>query len=170
MRVTATLVLVCVAVAVAGCATPYAKRRWTIAGYSDQRIDKNTFIVSFQANAATSELTVQSYVLLRCAEVTAEAGYDYFVVMGAMDSGRSASIAVPGSSTSQTTGQVSGYGGTAYGSATTTTQTTPGYAFGIRLPGNTVTIKAFNGEKPEDNPMAYDAEEIITYLGRQVKR
>ena len=31
-------------------------------------------------------------------------------------------------------------------------------------------IKAFHGKKPNDNPMAYDAREVIKYAGPQMKR
>ena len=171
--------LVCLMVIVAGCATGYGKKgRFWYEGYSDRRIDDNTFLVSFQANGSTPLTTVQAYVLLRCAEVTAEAGYDYFVIVEASDTSKSAPIVMPGSSTSYTTGGASGYAstygnmtyGSTTGSATTQTTSTPGYAFNIRLPGSTVTIKAFHGKKPDDNPMTYDAREVMKYVGPQVKR
>ena len=181
MKANRCIVSVCLALFVAGCASNYAKKaNWVFgySGYTNQQIDSNTFVVSFQANGYTSQQTVQSYVLLRCAEVTAEAGYDYFVIAEANDTGRTVPIVVPGSSTSYTTGSGSGYAstygnmtyGSASGSATTTTQTSPGYAFGVRLPGSTVMIKAFHGKKPDNNPMAYDAREVIKYVGPQVKR
>ena len=117
-------------------------------------------------------------MLLRCAEVAAEAGYDYFVIVEASDTSKAVPIVMPGSSTSYTTGGASGYAstygnmtyGSASGSATTQTTSTPGYAFNVRLPGSTVTIKVFHGKKPNDNPMAYDAREVIKYVGPQVKR
>ena len=166
----------CFLLILAGCATSYGKKSWRF-GYSDQRIDDHTFVVSFQANAYTSHETLQTYVLLRCAEVTAEAGYDYFVIVQASDTGKSVPIIMPGSSTSYTTGGGSGYAstygnmtyGSVSGSAVTRTQSSPGYAFNVHLPGSTVIIKGFNGEKPEDDPMAYDAQEVIKYVGAKVK-
>ena len=153
------------------------KANWIFgySGYSDQLIDGNTFLVSFQANGYTPQATLQTYVLLRCAEVTTEAGYDYLVTVEATDTGKSIPIVVPGSSTSYTTGSGGGYAsthgnmtyGSTSGSATTTTQSSPGYAFGVRLPGSTVMIEAFHGKKPDDNPMAYDAREVIKYVGAQ---
>ena len=177
MKTVPRLACVCLTLLVAGCATGYGKKGWRF-GYSDQRIDDNTFLVSFQANAATPQPTLQTYVLLRCAEVTAEAGYDYFIIVEASDTSKSAPIVMPGSSTSYTTGGASGYAstygnmtyGSASGSATTQTTSYPGYVFGVRLPGSTVTIKAFHGKKPDDNPAAYDAREIMKYVGPQVKR
>ena len=171
------IAFICLTLVVAGCATGYGKKSWRF-GYSDQRIDENTFQVSFAANGYTPQSTVQTHTLLRCAEVTTEAGYDYFVIVEATDTGRSIPIVMPGSATSYTTGSGSGYAstygnmtyGSASGSATTQTTSTPGYAFNVRLPGSTVMIKAFHGKKPDGNPMAYDAREVIKYVGSQVKR
>ena len=168
---------VCLALIIAGCATGYGKKGWRF-GYSDRRIDENTFWVSFDANGYTPQVTLQTYVLLRCAEVTAEAGYDYFLIVEANDTSKSVPIVMPGSSTSYTTGGASGYAstygnmtyGSASGSATTQTTSTPGYAFTVRLPGSTVMIKAFHGKKPDNNPMVYDTREVIKYVGLQVKR
>lgn len=167
----------CLAVLVIGCATGYGKKSWRF-GYSDRQIDQNTFVVSFDANAYTSQPTLGTYVLLRCAEVTAEAGYDYFTIVEASDTSKAVPVVMPGSSTSYATGSASGYAstygnmtyGSATGSATTQTTSYPGYAFNVRLPGSTVITKAFRGKKPDDNPMAYDAREVIKYVGPQVRR
>ena len=177
MKASCSIAFVCLTLVVAGCATGYGKLGWRF-GYSDRRIDENTFLVSFQANGYTPQPTLQTYVLLRCAEVAAEAGYDYFVIVEASDTSKAVPIVMPGSSTSYTTGGASGYAstygnmtyGSASGSATTQTTSTPGYAFNVRLPGSTVMIKAFHGKKPNDNPMAYDAREVIKYAGPQMKR
>ena len=168
---------VCLTLLVAGCATGYGKKSWRF-GYSSYQIDQNTFVVSFDANAYTPQPKLQTYVLLRCAEVTSESGFDYFIIGEASDTGKSIPVVMPGSSTSYTTGSANGYAstygnmtyGSASGSATTQTTSSPGYVFGVRLPGSTVTIKAFHGKKPDDNPMAYDAREVIKYAGPQVKR
>ncbi len=168
---------VCLMLCVAGCVTGYGKKGWRF-GYSDRRVDDNTFLVSFDANAYTPQPTLQAYVLLRCAQVTIEAGYDYFIIVERSDTGKAIPVVIPGSSTSYTTGSGSGYSstygnmtyGSASGSAVTTTQSSPGYAFGVRLPGSTVMIKAFHGKKPDDNPMAYDALAVIRYVEPQVKR
>jgi hypothetical protein len=67
-----------------GCATPYQKFGFDImsfdAGYSETRIDQNTFLVAFKGNSQTSRQTVESYLLRRCAELTLQTGFDYFVV------------------------------------------------------------------------------------------
>jgi hypothetical protein len=49
-----------------GCATPYQKFGFDImsfdAGYSETRIDQNTFLVAFKGNSQTSRQTVESYI------------------------------------------------------------------------------------------------------------
>jgi hypothetical protein len=66
-------------IAAGGCATPYQQRGFR-GGYSDARIGQDTVLVSFKGNGYTSKERVQLYLLYRCAEVTRQHGYDYFVV------------------------------------------------------------------------------------------
>jgi hypothetical protein len=76
-----TLALTLAALTLAGCAasTPYkpaANDRAT--GYSDERLAENRFRVSFTGNSATKRATVENFLLLRAAEVTRDAGYQWF--------------------------------------------------------------------------------------------
>jgi hypothetical protein len=50
-------------------------------GYSDQMRDGNIVQVSFRANGLTTPETLQSFVLRRCAEVTLQDGFNYFVLL-----------------------------------------------------------------------------------------
>lgn len=65
---------------VAACetATPYQPRS-DQGGYSDQRLGENRYRVTFVGNAVTSRETVEDYLLLRAAQVTAQSGYHWFV-------------------------------------------------------------------------------------------
>jgi len=47
-------------------------------GYTDLRISSDRFRITFQGNTITDRETVESYLLYRAAEVTREAGYDWF--------------------------------------------------------------------------------------------
>lgn len=76
MKTICGFMFICLALVISGCASGYGKKSWRF-GYSDRRVDDNTFLVSFHGNAYTSQDKLQTYVLLRCAEVAAEAGYDY---------------------------------------------------------------------------------------------
>jgi hypothetical protein len=51
-------------------------------GYSDTRMNADTFNVIFRANRHTSRQTAETYALYRAAELTVESGFDYFVVIG----------------------------------------------------------------------------------------
>ncbi len=57
------------------------------------RIDSNTVMVSFRGNGYTDRQTVQSFLLYRCAQVTLEDGYDYFVLISADTEARQGAIA-----------------------------------------------------------------------------
>jgi hypothetical protein len=73
--------LVILTVSILGCATKYQPVGLT-GGYSNIQIDANTYRVSFRGNGMTSRERVETYMLYRCAELTAEAGYDYFMIVG----------------------------------------------------------------------------------------
>jgi len=65
-----------------GCATstPYqqaADGQW---GFTQQQIENDRWSVSFAGNSLTDRQTVETYLLYRAAELTAEQGYDYFHV------------------------------------------------------------------------------------------
>ena len=66
-----------------GClATPYQPDGLG-GGYSESRIDASTMAVSFRANSETPPQLVESYLLYRCAQVTRDAGFSYFVPLDA---------------------------------------------------------------------------------------
>lgn len=64
----------------AGCQTPYQPSGLT-GGYNDHPIDPQTAHVKFVGNGHTSREMVEHYFLYRCAELTAQAGYRYFMVL-----------------------------------------------------------------------------------------
>jgi len=61
------------------CVTPYGPRGMT-GGYMDEKIDDDTYLVSFNGNGNTSSDRVWFYWIYRCAELTKEQGYDYFTI------------------------------------------------------------------------------------------
>lgn len=65
------------AVLLAGCMTPYQPHGMT-GGYTDEKIDEDTYRVSFQGNGNTHREAVLKYFLYRCAELTLQKGYAYF--------------------------------------------------------------------------------------------
>jgi hypothetical protein len=111
-----------------GCATSYQPQGAT-GGFNDTRLQENAFSVSFQGNGQTSNQRNMDFALLRCAEVTLENGFRYFLIT---DSGRDVKT-------------IHAF----YSSGSS------GFVAPINKPSNTYTITCFE-EKPED-PAALDA-------------
>lgn len=66
----------------AGCMepTPYQPRlEGQATGYTDHALAQNRYRITFTGNTATPRDTVESYLLLRAAEVARAAGYTHFV-------------------------------------------------------------------------------------------
>ena len=133
-----------------GCATPnpYApcsyfssnSQQWR-AGYEDTKLQDDLFNVAYHGNGATSEMRARNYFLYRCAEVTVQNGYDYFVVAyGASVSGEFV-------------------GG--YNSAFQEKVVTPNIMGQIRLG---------KGQTPSDKPLAYDARQVMQNIGPEIVR
>jgi len=83
------------------CSTPLSPDGLT-GGYSDNRIDSDTTSVEFRGNGYTSKRKVEMYLLYRCAEVTRDAGYDYFIVLNPSTEAKLGSFSTPGSFSSVT--------------------------------------------------------------------
>jgi hypothetical protein len=80
MRMRTNLIVLSAACLVAGCATAY-QPDGVSGGYSDQVRDGNIVQVSFRGNGLTTPETLESFVLRRCAEVTLQDGFNYFVLL-----------------------------------------------------------------------------------------
>jgi hypothetical protein len=137
-------ILLCLLLSSCATPTPY-KAQWLTGGYSDIRYDKNTVKVSFRGNGYTSRETVEDYLLYRCAEITVERGYDYFVVLN-NHTGSEFNLLVTGSG----------------GLPTHVTKRRTKY-------GSTALIKMFKGKKPKNLPNAYNASEVIKHIGPSIK-
>jgi hypothetical protein len=148
----------------AACATPYQARSLT-GGFSDTRLDANTFRVEFLGNAYTARERVETYLLRRAAEVTLENGYDYFVLLTAGTERNVAAVTMPGTYTATTTGSAYAIGSSAYGSAVTTGTYVPGATIPVSHYGASAIVKAFKGRKPSDLASAFNAREILHYAG-----
>jgi hypothetical protein len=134
------------------------------------QIDANTYKVSFRRNGYTPRDRVETFLMYRLAELTAEAGYDYFVIVGSRTDARSEVVTTPGTYTSTTTGSATAFGNTAFGSATTTGTYTPSESIVINKHEGIAVIKVFKGDKPADDPNAYTAREVLHYLGPSIGR
>ena len=75
-------VLTLAACLLAGCSvpSPYAPRlEGQQTGYTDRALTQTRYRITFTGNTVTSRETVESYLLLRAAEVTRAAGYGAFI-------------------------------------------------------------------------------------------
>lgn len=72
------------ALVLAGCVTPtpYQAAAPRGNGYSEERLDRNKFRVTFKGNAQTPREVVEDYLLYRAAELTLQNGFDHFVMVG----------------------------------------------------------------------------------------
>src|SRR5215831_16147668 len=79
----------------AGCATGYRPKGFFGAGFSEQKLGPDLWLVTFDASAFTPKDRVKNYLLLRCAEITVEQGSAYFIVVMAEGRKRPAGTTVP---------------------------------------------------------------------------
>ncbi len=63
-----------------GCSTPY-QPLGMMGGYNSHQMKETVFEVSFKGNANTSYDHVMDHLLYRCAELTRENGFEYFIVI-----------------------------------------------------------------------------------------
>jgi hypothetical protein len=102
---------------------------------------------------------VEVYPLYRCAEIAAQKGFDYFVIVDKGGGPSQSFYNTPGTYSSSTTFT----GNMAHTSGTYT----PGATVPITRHRSTVVIKMFNGQRP-DLPNAYIAKELIQNLRQQI--
>jgi len=100
-------------------------------------------VITFHGNGYTSAERVLQMAALRCADVTLQHGYRYFVGVSVADLSSNSSFTTPGYAS--TYGSVFGYGD--YATANATTIYTPTQRFNIYKPGISVSIRMSNDEK-----------------------
>lgn len=67
------------AVLLAGCATGYQKKGFH-GGYSEAQLDDRTVRVTYEGDGRDiTESNIFNYLMYRCAEVTIQKGFDYFI-------------------------------------------------------------------------------------------
>jgi hypothetical protein len=144
--------------ACAGKPTPYRSAQDGF-GYSEQQTEENRYRVSFAGNSATSRQTVEDYLLYRAAELTVQTGHDWFQVVDR-----------------NTVQECSGYGGSpAFGLGVGSgSDVGVGLSFPMFGAGGSgsysadIDILVQDGEKPQDDPDAYDAFSVISRLQPKV--
>lgn len=94
-RLFSKLTGVVLALALGGCATSYGPHGMT-GGYKERQLDDNTYIVSFFGNGHTGGQQVWNYWIYRCAELTLEKGYDYFMLLPSQEHALDGAAGEPG--------------------------------------------------------------------------
>jgi hypothetical protein len=135
-----------------GCAaTSYQPHGYT-GGYDETRLGEDMYRVSFNGNGYTGSNRAVDFSLLRCAELTLQSGYRYFVVLS--NKSLTSTETYTSAESSQTTFQADSYGNHISGTGKTTTS--GGETFQITKPGRSNTIRLYQ-EKPDGMGLVYDA-------------
>jgi hypothetical protein len=141
-------------------------------GFSDQKLDENHYRVQFKGNTDTPRQTVETYLLYRAAEITVAQGFDWFeAVQRHTDKQEDAWIESdpfygPGYGWGYFRPYWSFYGPWGWGgwgpywSDVHTTRQFEAMA----------EISLHHGPKPQDNPRAMDAREVLANVGPKVLR
>lgn len=152
------------------CATPYQSIGIT-RGYSEMQLSDDTYKVSFRGNGFSSHEYVQNSLLHRCAELTKNNGYKYFVILGSDEDKKDSQFSTPttvstqnsgfgnGSFTGNTYGNSFNGGFNTFGSSSSNTVIHPGQTFNVSKYQDTVIIKMLYSNKKA--PTAFKADAIL---------
>jgi hypothetical protein len=157
----------------AGCATDYGPQGFT-GGYSGFLTAPNEAVIIFHGNGYTRPESVVEMAALRCAEVTIQHGYRYFVLMNVADLSGTSSFTTPGYA--HTTGYANAFGNFATGSATTIvtppqthTFFKPGVQLAIRMSNNKKQLEgigmAINGQRARRKDAPFFSQSLRAHLG-----
>lgn len=144
-------------------------------GYSDSRMNANTAVVSYAGGPLTGQGTADNYRLYRCAKVTLENGYDYFIVTSSSSSPVNMNVQTNVSYNQYVTDPPKLYttfprtetyhSYSVYGTATQNRQPCQGQGCTIGSQGSVAVIKMFKGVAPASVPNAYNAADIVAHYG-----
>lgn len=130
-------------------------------GYSEQRIEEDRYSVIFTGNPSTPRATVQNYLLYRAAELTVQNGYDYFTMVDS-DVERSTRYYTQGYADDF------GYYDRFYSRHNIRRLYRPGFysanAYPVSEYSSIADIVMAEGDKPKDQPNAYDALDVLQQL------
>jgi hypothetical protein len=136
-------------------------------GFEEQRIENNRVRITFRGNSMTERETVETYLLYRAAEITLENGHDYFVVA---------------SRDTEEHSQLQGldrpfpfdrwYYSPRWGWRPWSDPfwREPTHYREITRYEAVAEIATFDGQKPPDDPNAYDAREVMANLQGRIVR
>lgn len=70
------------------CTTGYHRKEGGGSGYSEMSLGNDMYKVTFQGSSVIDSDTVYNFFLRRCAEITAEKGFDFFAFVDQSDSSK----------------------------------------------------------------------------------
>ena len=155
-------------------ATPYQAAGNDSSGYSDQQVESNRWMVSFAGNSLTDRQTVETYLLYRAAELTAQNSYDHFSMVRRETDADSSFVPIGGSySHFSPYYRYYGYRGRIYPYSPYAWHDpfhdrAPDYREITRFEANAEIVMG-RGDKPDD-PAWYSADEVIMNLSGRVQR
>lgn len=167
-----TLMLAAIAGLLTACATatPYQPAASDRYGFQEQRIENNRIRITFRGNTMTDRETVETYLLYRAAEATVESGYDYFIVAN-RDTEEHSQL--------RSTGPYHPRFAFDYWYFSPRRGWSPWYDPFWDEPSSyrevtryeaVAEIAMFHGQKPADDPDAFDAREVQTNLQGRIVR
>lgn len=169
--ITFTLALVLVASCSLFGPSKYAPYSNTLQqGYQETPLDSTTWRVTFSGNPGTSYDIVDRYALYRCAELTSQHGYDYFVVQSEQAE-KTIDVSTEHGVASRTVVDSSKHPVTGQEQNSYTGRTRSGqYVTASQSHAVTKTIRMFLGQRPGDNPNAYDAKSMLSVMAPSIER
>lgn len=161
----AALLIGALLLAACGTPTPYQPVADGF-GYAEQPLETNRYRVTFSGNSLTARETVENYLFYRAAEVTLERGFDYFIV-AEEDVERNTQYRTTYSGVGAPFGSFYGtrFRGAYFGSGFSTATSRP-----INSYEAYANILLRRGEKPADDPEAYDARDVLARLDPSIVR
>ena len=146
--------------------TPYQPSGDGRYGYSEQKIEKNRYRVTFTGNPSTPRETVQNYLLYRASELTLQNGFDYFTMVD-RDVERETRY--------YSHGYVDDFGYYGFNRRYSYRRSyRPNYYSSTSYPiseySGIADILMAEGEKPEDDANAYDALDVLQQLQPLVRQ
>lgn len=133
------------------CATSYHRDGLT-GGYSEMALSSDTYQVFFRGNGYTSQSRVNTHLLRRCAELTKEKGFKYFIAVNGGSEVSQSQWETPTTINSNSTG--------GYYNNNTYSVISPGQVYTLNKFTNSAVIKMFNSN--EKYPMAFDANIVLS--------
>jgi hypothetical protein len=159
-----TIMGIALSIFITACSTPYQPNGLG-GGYSDTKLNDNTYMVSFRGNGYTGSATLFNLILRRAADLTAQNGYSYFAILAGGQDVNSSVYSTPGFVSTSSSGNFNanynafggGWNGQYSGSANSII-TPPSYHMVRRLT-DTVVVKMFKKQNPQGT--LYKAQSIL---------